>query len=200
MKARASSASNRMAALFLLGVPAVAQSTAQTPTATDPSGGLRSHDATGAGSRRHEPSLPAPPLTSRARSWRKARQQERRGRHRHAQGRWPRIRRLVLDRHRNQDGQAVRHDGRADREMVQDPVINEYVNRIGQNLVRNSDARCRSPSRSSTRTKLTPLLLPGGFFYVNSGLILAADEEAELAGVMAHEIAHVCAAPSRCSR
>ena len=35
--------------------------------------------------------------------------------------------------------------------------------------------------------------LPGGFFYVNSGLVLRAQEESELAGVMAHEIAHVCA-------
>lgn len=77
--------------------------------------------------------------------------------------------------------------------MVTDPVVNEYVNRIGQNLVRNSDAKVPFTIKVIDSDEINAFALPGGFFYVNSGLILAADEEAELAGVMAHEIAHVCA-------
>ena len=77
--------------------------------------------------------------------------------------------------------------------LVQDPVVNEYVNRIGQNLVRNSDAQVPFTIKVIDSDEVNAFALPGGFFYVNSGLILAADEEAELAGVMAHEIAHVCA-------
>ena len=77
--------------------------------------------------------------------------------------------------------------------LVQDPVVNEYVNRIGQNLVRNSDAQVPFTIQVIDSDEVNAFALPGGFFYVNSGLILAADEEAELAGVMAHEISHVCA-------
>ena len=77
--------------------------------------------------------------------------------------------------------------------LVQDPVVNEYVNRIGQNLVRNSDAKVPFTIKVVDSDEINAFALPGGFFYVNSGLILAADQEAELAGVMAHEIAHVAA-------
>lgn len=77
--------------------------------------------------------------------------------------------------------------------MVNDPVITEYVNRLGQNLVRNSDAQVPFTIKVIDADDINAFALPGGFFYVNSGLILAADEEAELAGVMAHEIAHVAA-------
>ncbi len=77
--------------------------------------------------------------------------------------------------------------------LNQDPVINEYVNRIGQNLVRNSDARVPFTIKVVEDDSINAFALPGGFFYVNTGLIMAADEEAELAGVMAHEIAHVAA-------
>jgi predicted Zn-dependent protease len=77
--------------------------------------------------------------------------------------------------------------------MVNDPVVTEYVNRIGQNLVRNSDAQVPFTIKVIDSDEVNAFALPGGFFYVNSGLILAADEEAELAGVMAHEIAHVAA-------
>jgi predicted Zn-dependent protease len=77
--------------------------------------------------------------------------------------------------------------------MVQDPVVNEYINRIGQNLVRNSDAKVPFTIKVVDSDEVNAFALPGGFFYVNSGLILAADEESELAGVMAHEIAHVAA-------
>ena len=77
--------------------------------------------------------------------------------------------------------------------LVTDPVINEYVNRVGQNLVRNSDAKVPFTIKVVDSDVINAMALPGGFFYVNSGLILAADNEAELAGVMAHEIAHVAA-------
>jgi predicted Zn-dependent protease len=77
--------------------------------------------------------------------------------------------------------------------MITDPVVNEYVNRVGQNLVRNSDAKVPFTIKVVDADDINAMALPGGFFYVNSGLILAADDEAELAGVMAHEIAHVCA-------
>ncbi len=77
--------------------------------------------------------------------------------------------------------------------LVTDPVVVEYVNRIGQNLVKNSDAKVPFTIKVIDSEEINAMALPGGFFYVNSGLILAADEEAELAGVMAHEIAHVAA-------
>src|SRR5271165_6082561 len=77
--------------------------------------------------------------------------------------------------------------------MVKDPIVTEYVNRIGQNLVRNSDAKVPFTIKVIDSDDINAFALPGGFFYVNSGLILAADGEAELAGVMAHEIAHVAA-------
>jgi predicted Zn-dependent protease len=77
--------------------------------------------------------------------------------------------------------------------MVQDPVISEYINRIGQNLVRNSDAKVPFTIKVIDDDSANAFALPGGFFYVNTGAILAADSESELAGVMAHEIAHVAA-------
>ncbi len=77
--------------------------------------------------------------------------------------------------------------------FVNDPVVDEYVNRIGQNLVKNSDAKVPFTIKVIDSDEVNAMALPGGFFYVNSGLILAADTEAEMAGVMAHEIAHVAA-------
>ncbi len=77
--------------------------------------------------------------------------------------------------------------------FITDPVITEYVNRIGQNIVKNSDCKVPFTIKVIDTDQINAMALPGGFFYVNSGLILAADEEAELAGVMAHETAHVCA-------
>jgi predicted Zn-dependent protease len=77
--------------------------------------------------------------------------------------------------------------------LLKDPAINEYVNRVGQNLVRNSDAKVPFTIKVLDSDEINAFALPGGFFYVNTGLVLAADEESELAGVMAHEIAHVAA-------
>src|SRR5437764_2754946 len=77
--------------------------------------------------------------------------------------------------------------------IIDDPVIAEYVNRVGQNLVRNSDAKVPFTIKVLDSEEVNAFALPGGFFFVNSGLILKADNESELAGVMAHEIAHVAA-------
>jgi hypothetical protein len=77
--------------------------------------------------------------------------------------------------------------------FITDPVVTEYVNRIGQNIVRNSDCKVPFTIKVIDSDEINAFALPGGFFFVNSGLILNADEEAELAGVMAHETAHVCA-------
>src|SRR5579863_10212885 len=77
--------------------------------------------------------------------------------------------------------------------IIDDPVIAEYVNRIGQNLVRNSDAKVPFTIKVLDGEEVNAFALPGGFFFVYSGLILKADSESELAGVMAHEIAHVAA-------
>jgi len=77
--------------------------------------------------------------------------------------------------------------------LIDDPIVTEYVNRVGQNLVRNSDARVPFTIKVIDSDEVNAFALPGGFFYVNSGLILRAQEESELAGVMAHEIAHVAA-------
>ena len=77
--------------------------------------------------------------------------------------------------------------------FIIDPVVTEYVNRIGQNIVKNSDCKVPFTIKIIDSDEINAMALPGGFFYVNSGLILNADEEAEMAGVMAHEIAHVCA-------
>jgi beta-barrel assembly-enhancing protease len=77
--------------------------------------------------------------------------------------------------------------------MVEDPIITEYVNRVGQNVVLHSDAKVPFTIKVIDSDEVNAFALPGGFFFVNRGLILAADNEAELAGVMAHEIAHVAA-------
>jgi predicted Zn-dependent protease len=77
--------------------------------------------------------------------------------------------------------------------IIDDPVIAEYINRVGQNLVRNSDAKVPFTIKVLDTEEVNAFALPGGFFFVNTGLILKADSESELAGVMAHEIAHVAA-------
>ncbi|HXG66224.1 MAG TPA: M48 family metallopeptidase, partial [Blastocatellia bacterium] len=77
--------------------------------------------------------------------------------------------------------------------FIDDPVITEYINRVGQNIVLHSDAKVPFTIKVIDSDDVNAFALPGGFFYVNKGLILAADNEAEIAGVMAHEIAHVAA-------
>src|ERR1700758_916588 len=90
-------------------------------------------------------------------------------------------------------GKGLAQDVERQAKIIDDPVIAEYVNRVGQNLVRNSDAKVPFTIKVIDSEDVNAFALPGGFFFVNSGLILKADTEAELAGVMAHEIAHVAA-------
>jgi len=82
--------------------------------------------------------------------------------------------------------------------IVDDPIIAEYVNRIGQNLVRNSDAKVPFTIKVIDSEEINAFALPGGFFFVNTGILINADNEAEMAGVMAHEIAHVAARHGTC--
>jgi predicted Zn-dependent protease len=77
--------------------------------------------------------------------------------------------------------------------IIHDPVIEEYVNRIARNIVKNSDSKTPFTIKVVDTDEINAFALPGGYFFINSGLILAADNEAQLAGVMAHEIAHVAA-------
>ncbi len=77
--------------------------------------------------------------------------------------------------------------------LVEDPIVTEYINRVGQNIVLHSDAKVPFTIKVIDSDEVNAFALPGGFFFVNKGLILAADNEAELAGVMPHEIAHVAA-------
>jgi predicted Zn-dependent protease len=77
--------------------------------------------------------------------------------------------------------------------MLADPVVNEFVNRLAQNVARNSDLTVPLTVKVIDSPELNAFALPGGFLYVNSGLLMAADEEAQVAGVVAHEIAHVAA-------
>jgi len=90
-------------------------------------------------------------------------------------------------------GKSLAQEVERSSKMIDDPVITEYVNRVGQNLVRNSDAKVPFTIKVIDSDEVNAFALPGGFFYVNSGLILRAQEEDELAGVMAHEISHVAA-------
>ncbi len=90
-------------------------------------------------------------------------------------------------------GRSLANEVETQSRIISDPAIAEYVNRLGQNIVRHSDAKVPFTIKVIDNDEVNAFALPGGFFFVNSGLILAADNEAELAGVMAHEIAHVCA-------
>ena len=77
--------------------------------------------------------------------------------------------------------------------ILLDPVVTEYVNRMGQNLARNSDAKVPFQIKVIDSAEVNAFALPGGFMFVNSGLILHTQREAELAGIMSHEIGHVAA-------
>jgi predicted Zn-dependent protease len=90
-------------------------------------------------------------------------------------------------------GKQLAQEVEREAKVINDPVIAEYVNRVGQNLVRNSDAKVPFTIKVLDTEEVNAFALPGGFFFVNSGLILKTESEAELAGVMAHEIAHVAA-------
>ncbi len=90
-------------------------------------------------------------------------------------------------------GRQIAAEAEKELKLVDDPIITEYVNRVGQNIVLHSDAKVPFTIKVVDSDEINAFALPGGFFYVNKGLILAADNESEVAGVMAHEIAHVTA-------
>lgn len=90
-------------------------------------------------------------------------------------------------------GKGVAQDIERQAKIIDDSVIAEYVNRVGQNLVRNSDVKVPVTIKVIDAEEVNAFALPGGFFFVNSGLVLRAETEAEMAGVMAHEIAHIAA-------
>ncbi len=90
-------------------------------------------------------------------------------------------------------GKGVAQDIERQAKIIDDSVISEFVNRVGQNLVRNSDVKVPVTIKVIDAEEVNAFALPGGFFFVNSGLILRAETEAEMAGVMAHEIAHIAA-------
>ena len=90
-------------------------------------------------------------------------------------------------------GKQLAQEVEREAKIIDDPIIAEFVSRVGQNLVRNSDAKVPFTIKVLDTEEVNAFALPGGFFFVNSGLILKADNESELAGVMAHEIAHVAA-------
>lgn len=92
-----------------------------------------------------------------------------------------------------QFGRQLAAEAEKELKLVDDPLITEYANRVGQNVVNHSDAKVPFTIKVIDDDSVNAFALPGGFFYVNKGLILAADNESELAGVMAHEIAHVAA-------
>ena len=77
--------------------------------------------------------------------------------------------------------------------LMDDPIVTEYVNRVGQNLARNSDAKVPFTFQVIDDPSLNAFALPGGFIFVHTGLLTAAETEAEMASAVAHEIAHVAA-------
>src|SRR5579872_1492309 len=79
-----------------------------------------------------------------------------------------------------------------------DPILSEYVNRVGQNLARNSDAKVPFTFRVIDGDEMNAFALPGGFVFVYTVLIKLASDEDEFAGALAHEIAHVAARHMTC--
>src|SRR5438034_2873578 len=95
-------------------------------------------------------------------------------------------------------GKQLAHEVQLQAKVVEDPVITEFVNRVGQNLVRNSDAMVPFSFQVVEGEAPNAFALPGGFVFVYTGLIKLASEEDELAAAMAHEIAHVAARHMTC--
>jgi len=90
-------------------------------------------------------------------------------------------------------GKQLAAEVRRQAKVLDDPIVTEYVNRLGQNLVRNSDAKVPFTFEVIDGPEVNAFALPGGYVFVYTGLIKMADEEDEFAGALAHEIAHVAA-------
>ena len=77
--------------------------------------------------------------------------------------------------------------------FIVDPEVTAYVTRLAQNVARHSDAEVPFTIKVIDSSNRRVFALPGGFLYVDKGLIADVDNEAELAALIAHEIAHVAA-------
>ncbi len=83
---------------------------------------------------------------------------------------------------------------RAEKRFLSDPAVNDYVNRIGQHIARLSDRPNLPYQFSIVEDKsLNAFALPGGYVYVHTGLLRELDNQAQLAGVLGHEISHIVA-------
>jgi len=90
-------------------------------------------------------------------------------------------------------GRQLAREVERESKLVTDPVLNEFVNRVVQNIVLHSDAKVPFTVRIIDADDVNAFALPGGFLFVNRGVLETADNEAEVAGVLSHEIAHVTA-------
>jgi predicted Zn-dependent protease len=77
--------------------------------------------------------------------------------------------------------------------IVDDPIIAEYINRLGQNLARNSDIRFPVSFKLIEADEVNAFTLPGGYIFINTALVELSGNEAELASAIAHEIGHAAA-------
>ena len=77
--------------------------------------------------------------------------------------------------------------------VIDDPIVSEYLNRMCQNLARNSDVTFPVTCTLLDSAEINAFTLPGGFVFVNTGMFRLSDNEAELASVLAHELGHAAA-------
>src|ERR1017187_9694342 len=90
-------------------------------------------------------------------------------------------------------GKQLAQEVEREAKLVDDPIPAEFINRLAQNLARNSDIKVPVTAKMIDSDQVNAFALPGGFLFVNTGLVMKAETEAELAGAMAHEIAHIAA-------
>lgn len=88
-------------------------------------------------------------------------------------------------------GEAVIRNIRRGGGILDDPLIQGYLNELGYRLVAPSETQQLFHFFLIKDSSINAFALPGGFIGINAGLILATKSESELAGVMAHEIAHI---------
>jgi predicted Zn-dependent protease len=77
--------------------------------------------------------------------------------------------------------------------IVGDPIVSEYINRLGQNLVHNSDVTFPVTFKLIEADEINAFTLPGGYIFINTGLLKLSANEAELASAIAHELGHAAA-------
>ena len=92
-----------------------------------------------------------------------------------------------------QVGDELARQTEASSRLLRDPLVLDYVTEVADRIARNSDLRVPLRVRIVDSDEVNAFALPGGHFFVTTGLLLEARTEAELAGLMSHEIAHVAA-------